>query len=86
MGKLSMEKEAVLVSLFIIVIGDMKANGNAISRTAKDISNFRMAAFIKAITLMGNLKDLGNINGLMGNIMKENGLMDLSMALALGMG
>lgn len=79
-----MAKEVVLESLFIIVIEDIRANGNVISRMGEGISNFRMDASIRVTMLMGNRKDLENINGPMENIMKENGLMGSNMDLVLG--
>lgn len=59
----------------MIIIDCMKASGNVIIDMGKDIKNFLINVYIKVTISMGNLKELGDIVGLMENFMKENGLM-----------
>lgn len=51
----------------------MKANGNVILKTAKDINNFKMVVYFKGSMSMENHKGWESINGPMENFMKENG-------------
>lgn len=68
----------------MIIIDCMKASGNVIIDMGKDIKNFLINVYIKVIISMGNLKELGDIVGLMENFMKENGLMGWSKVQECG--
>ena len=54
----------------------MKVIGKTILKSAKGTKNFLMTVHIKEIISMVSLMELDVIHGLMGNFMKDNGLME----------
>jgi hypothetical protein len=81
-----MGKGMGLVSCSMGIIESLKAIGNAILKMAKGIRSSKMDVFTKDTMWMESQKELGNINGLMENTMKVNGLVGWGMVLGCGKG
>ena len=84
MVKLSMERGMVKELCCTIMIGSIKDFGKMITNMGEGFRCSPMGQSIRESILMENLKESENINGLMENFIRDNGLMGSNMVQECG--